>query len=128
MTKKTLASLGVLVRERRGANKVRETAREIGIGVATLTRVESGRIPDLATFGKICSWLGEDPGSFLGFQPKITHTPLASSEEGPLLASAHLKADQAPQAETVKALAQMILLAVKRQPGTREDDELANEL
>lgn len=128
MRKRTLASLGVLVRDRRGSKKVRETAMEIGIGVATLTRVESGRIPDLATFGKICTWLGEDPGSFLGFEPKTTQGPMAPSDEGPFLASAHLKADQAPQPETVKALAQMILLAAKRQPGTREDDELTDDL
>jgi len=40
--------------------------KEIGIGPATLMRVESGRIPDVETFGKICKWLKKDPAEFLG--------------------------------------------------------------
>lgn len=120
MPRKTLASLGVMVRERRGARKLREAASEIGIGVATLMRVENGRIPDLGTFGKICQWLEEEPGTFLGFEPRPSpKTTLAAANE-PLLASAHFKVDQAPQAETVSALAKMILLVAKRQRGTLE--------
>ena len=115
---KTLASLGMMVRERRGAKKLRETAAEIGIGVATLMRVESGRIPDLDTFGSICNWLGEDPGSFLGFEPRASARQALAAAEQPLLVSAHLRADQAPQLETARALARMILLAAQFQRGS----------
>ena len=105
-----------MVRERRGTRRLRETASEIDISPATLMRVESGRVPDVSTFGKICRWLGEDPGSFLGFEPRV-------SDEGPtpLQASAHLKADKTPQPATVQALARMILLAAGRQKGTLSD-------
>lgn len=115
MPRRTLASLGVMVRERRGSRKLREVAHEIGIGPATLMRVESGRVPDLETFGKICRWLNEDPGIFLGFRPMPAPGRSAEGDEVPLLASAHLRADATSKPETVSALAKMILLAAKRQ-------------
>jgi DNA-binding Xre family transcriptional regulator len=115
MPRRTLESLGVLVREKRGDNKLRETAKEIGIGPATLMRVENGRIHDVETFGKLCRWLEVDPGSFLGFQPKVG----TSANEPPLTSiSVHCKTDQTPQPATVQALAQMMLLALKMQPTT----------
>src|SRR6266581_3880065 len=81
MSRQPLESLGVMVREKRGKKKLRETAREIGIGPATLMRVENGRIPDIETFGKLCHWLRLDPGSFLGFDSKAeptVNTPFTS--------------------------------------------------
>jgi transcriptional regulator with XRE-family HTH domain len=117
MAKKTLAALGRMVRERRGAGKLREVAAEIGIGAATLMRVENGRIPDLGTFAKLCKWLNEDPSSFLGLLP-VAEQEASTTAGDTVEASAHLKADQTPQADTVKALAAMILLAAKRQRGT----------
>lgn len=115
MAKKTLATLGRTVRERRGPRKLREVAAEIGIGPATLMRVENGRVPDLGTFAKLCTWLGEDPASFLGVPLPESEAPSAPES---IEASAHLKADQVPKPETVKALATMILVAIKRQRGT----------
>lgn len=117
MPRKTLASLGALVRAKRGTQKLREIAREIGIGTATLMRVENGRIPDVTTFAKICRWLEVDPGTFLGFNRKRA-TPKVSEAESShtLLISAHLRAEQTPKLETVQALAKMILFAAKKQP------------
>ncbi len=114
MARRTLATLGPMVKERRGARKLREVAHEIGIGAATLMRVENGRIPDVSTFGKLCHWLQVDPGSFLGFEQG------RPQQEAPLAVSAHLKADHVPHQDTVRALAQMILVASKRQPAPRE--------
>ena len=118
MPRRTLESLGVLVREKRGDSKLRETAKVIGIGPATLMRVENGRIPDIETFGKLCHWLNLDPGSFLGFEQKGeggAAEPLTSI-------SVHCKTDQTPQPATVQALAQMMVLALKMQPTTSADD------
>jgi transcriptional regulator with XRE-family HTH domain len=112
MPRRTLESLGALVREKRGRNKLRETAKDIGIGPATLMRVENGRIPDIETFGKLCHWLRLDPGSFLGFDSKTeptVNTPFTSL-------SVHHKTDQNPQPATVQALAQMMLLVMRMQP------------
>jgi transcriptional regulator with XRE-family HTH domain len=114
MPKRTLESLGGLVRDKRGKKKLRETAAEIGIGPSTLMRVENGRIPDIETFGKLCHWLQLDPGSFLGFEQKEDRgTPAVSPFTS---ISAHYKTDQNPQPATVQALAQMMLLAMRMQP------------
>jgi transcriptional regulator with XRE-family HTH domain len=121
MTRRPLSSLGVMVREKRGTRKLREVAQEIRIGPATLMRVENGRIPDVTTFGKICNWLGVDPGSFLGFQRKdqpaqeVTHHQASPA----VIISAHLKAEQTPKPQTVQALASMILFAMKIQAPTK---------
>jgi len=45
MSSRSLDSLGALVREKRGAKKLREAATEIGASAATLLRVEGGKTP-----------------------------------------------------------------------------------
>lgn len=115
MPSPTLATLGTQVKKYRGNKTLRDAAKEIGIGPATLMRVEAGRVPDLDTFGKICRWLNVDPGSYLGFSP----TPAASSAPSDVMTiSAHLRADAAPNPNTAQALAKMIVLAVSRQKST----------
>src|SRR5712691_10989770 len=104
MAQKPLESLGALVRSKRSQRKLREVAREIGIGPATLLRVESGRIPDVLTFGKICKWLQLDPGTFLGFEKKPDSQSGAHPQSPNVLVfSAHLKAAQTQQHATVHA-------------------------
>jgi len=120
MPKRPLESLGVIVRDNRGHQKLRETAKAIGIGPATLMRVESGRIPDVETFGKICVWLKKDPAEFLGFD--IGLRKVASTEKPVSTIAAHFKADQTPKPATVKALAQMVLIAMSTQPGLSEPE------
>lgn len=36
---------------------LREVGREIGVGAATLMRLEQGRVPDGETLAKILAWL-----------------------------------------------------------------------
>lgn len=90
------------VQERRGGQGIRNTAREIGISPATLSRIENGRIPDLETFGKICGWLHEDPAIYFGMKP-IT--------EGAQSARVHFKKGAAIRQDSAKALSEMILSA-----------------
>ena len=115
----SLSNLGTMVRKKRGDSKLRETASSIGISAATLMRVESGRIPDVETFGKLCSWLGVDPGQFLGYKKSIIE---GHSRAEPLSIGAHFRADKTPKPETVKALAGMILLAMRSQMGGTDFD------
>jgi len=116
MPRLTLATLGVRVKEKRGARKLREVAKDIGISAATLLRVENGRMPDLGTFGKVCKWLDVDPRPLLGLESK-----LEVHEEAPVYqVSAHLKVDQTPDPKTVNALAKMILHAAKMRRSTQE--------
>jgi len=109
MASRRLESLGTLVRERRGSNKLRETATNIGISAATLMRVEGGKIPDVATFGKICKWLEIDPGSFLGFP--ATRAKEVTETNQLTYVSAHTRVDAVADPLTLQALAKMIILA-----------------
>ena len=115
MPPKPLESLGAMVREKRGSKKLRAVAAEIQIGAATLLRVESGRIPDVVIFGKICKWLNIDPGVFFGIEPKPETGSQGKAQKGPLMVSAHLRADRTANPKTIQAVAQMILLAPNAQ-------------
>jgi transcriptional regulator with XRE-family HTH domain len=116
MPRFSLTNLGAMVKKRRGSSKLREAAAEIGISAPTLLRVESGRLPDLDTFGKICLWLKVDPGDFLGHpSQQATSAPTETT------ISAHFKAEKLPEPETLKALARMLLLVIKSE-GTRRVD------
>ena len=43
---------------------VRDAAKDMGISAPTISRVETGQMPDLVTYGKICKWLNVNPGVF----------------------------------------------------------------
>ena len=101
VAKLTLETLGLRVAEKREDRGVREVAKEIGISPATLSRVERGNLPDLETFGKICRWLGVDPGEVLGF----TDMPKRP------VASVHFKKEAAVDLKTAQALSDLILQA-----------------
>lgn len=97
-----LQSLGRKLAEKRGERGIREVAKEIEISPATLSRVERGYIPDLDTFGKVCRWLGIDPGEVLGIPAENPSTPKVA---------VHFKKDRAIAPKTAQALANMILAA-----------------
>lgn len=105
MAKLTIQQLGELLRKQRGGRGIRETAKEMGVSPATLSRIERGNVPDLDTFGKVCRWLRVDPGTVLGVESE-SKTP----ETGTRYATAHYKADQTISPELAGALAQMILM------------------
>ena len=71
----------------------RSVAKDIGISPATLTRAEGGRLPDLATFQKICTWLKINPAQFLDI-PVEAGEPDAPSELPTPVAAVHLKASK----------------------------------
>lgn len=50
----------------RGSMSLRNAAKEIGISTATLSRIERGGVPDLATFKALCVWLGASADDLLG--------------------------------------------------------------
>jgi transcriptional regulator with XRE-family HTH domain len=66
-------ALGRLVREHRGQLSIRQAAEVAGVSFSTLSRVEAGAQPDLATFLRLCAWLGEPPERF--FRPSAQRTP-----------------------------------------------------
>jgi transcriptional regulator with XRE-family HTH domain len=105
----TLLRLGSMLRERRGGRGVREVANEIGISPATLSRVESGKLPDLLTFRKICGWLKINPAEVLEIATGGSGS--APANEAVPVAAVHLRADVAMSAEAASDLAQLILIA-----------------
>jgi transcriptional regulator with XRE-family HTH domain len=102
MPKLTLETLGLKVIEKREDIGIRETAKQIGISSATLSRVERGNLPDLETFKKICRWLKVDPGEVLGMKTGEIARPIAT---------AHFRKDGTLEPETAKALADLIIKA-----------------
>lgn len=88
--------------EKRGDRGVRETAVEVGISPATLSRVERGYLPDLETFGKVCRWLDVDPGEVLGVKP---------AGERMRKVAVHFRKDRELAPKTARALAELILAA-----------------
>lgn len=103
-----ILKLSKLLTEKRGERGVREFAREIGISAATLSRIERGKLPDIETFGKLCSVLKLNPADILEIedfqaQPDVP-SPLA-------VAAVHFKADAHYSPEAAQDLAALILAA-----------------
>jgi len=104
----SLLRLGSLLRERRGGRGVRDVATEIGVSPATLSRVEAGKLPDLLTFRKLCTWLKVDPATIL----EIPEEPGSQPVDAPSPAAAvHLRADVLLTPQAAGDLAHLILAA-----------------
>lgn len=78
-----ISELGRLLREKRDADglSIRQAATNAQISFSTLSRVEAGAQPDLATFTSLCAWLGADPSRFFAPIAKRTHSPLDEAIE-----------------------------------------------
>jgi transcriptional regulator with XRE-family HTH domain len=57
--------LSALVRSKRGNRGLREMATIIGVSPATVSRVERGTVPDVATFLAICDWIEMPPAGLI---------------------------------------------------------------
>jgi transcriptional regulator with XRE-family HTH domain len=90
--------LAQLLIRARGSMGIRAAAKEIGISPTTLSRIERGHLPDLATLNKVCGWIGTDPAKFTGM--------------GELQIA--FKKEPAVSPNTAKSLARLIELANKR--------------
>jgi transcriptional regulator with XRE-family HTH domain len=81
-----VGQLGELLKARRGQLSIRQAAQEAGISFSTLSRVEAGAQPDLATFMQLCAWLAVSPSRFF--------TPVVERQVDPLDAAiTHLHGD-----------------------------------
>lgn len=98
-----VADLGRLVRDKREQDhqSVRQAADDAGVSFSTISRVEAGAQPDLATFLRLCSWLGEPPERFL--------TPMAVREGDTVDAVLrHLSADPSLSPDSADAIARVV--------------------
>jgi transcriptional regulator with XRE-family HTH domain len=98
-----IEDLGRLIAKKRGTRGIRSAAAEAGVSSATLSRVENGNIPDLATFAKICRWLEVNPAVFLGIETNEAPTKRP--------AVVHFRKNKTYSPETAASLAELILAA-----------------
>lgn len=101
-----MEELSLKIKQKRGGMGIRAAAKEIGISPATLSRVETGKQPDMSSFKLICKWLNIDPGLALGMQT-AAGVPQDLSAGTPLLA--HFRASKTMSADTAQNLATLIL-------------------
>lgn len=87
------------IRKRRGEKGLRDVSEEIGVSIATLSRVENARFPDLYTFGILLEWLGDDSSIYF------------ESEQGDDPIITQLRAAKNMSAGTTEALMEAIKLA-----------------
>jgi transcriptional regulator with XRE-family HTH domain len=98
-----------LLQENRGDKGVRAFARELGISPATLSRIESGKLPDLDTFAKLCSVLRIDPSEILELD-ELPRTQV--SKQGAMVTPAvHFRSDAQYSVQAARDLAALILAA-----------------
>ncbi|MDP9050685.1 MAG: helix-turn-helix domain-containing protein [Acidobacteriota bacterium] len=79
---------------------LREVSAQCGVPVATLSRVEQGRTPDLTTFRRIVEWLGLPPERFLNPTTRSVSTPEVISE--------HLRLDPTLSPDDVEKIAGLV--------------------
>jgi transcriptional regulator with XRE-family HTH domain len=79
---------------------LREVSAQCRVPVATLSRVEQGRTPDLATFRRIVEWLGLSPERFLN--------PTTRSVNTPELISEHLRLDPTLSPDDAEKIAGLV--------------------
>ena len=103
-----ILKLSKLLIEKRGDRGVREFSRELGVSAATLSRIERGNLPDLETFGKLCSALKLDPADILGIDGIEAQPSVAPPHSA---AAVHFRADAHYSLEAAQDLAELILAA-----------------
>lgn len=52
------------IKAKRGADTLREAAKQIGVCAATVYKLEQGKEMDIQTFIKLCAWLEKQPSEF----------------------------------------------------------------
>ena len=97
-----LDDLGPLLAQRRAelGLSLREASAQAEVPVATLSRVEQGRTPDLATFRRLVHWLGLPPDRFLTATERAASTPDLISE--------HLRLDPSLSPDDATKIADLV--------------------
>jgi transcriptional regulator with XRE-family HTH domain len=100
--------LASMLKNKRADRGLRAVADEIGgVSAATLSRIEQGKIPDVATFIKICKWLEEATDTFIVSANIPKAKPISTQQQ----VVAHLRADRELSKDTINMLIKMIDLA-----------------
>ncbi len=98
--------LSSMIKSKRQTKGLRDTAKEIGIGLATLSRVEQGNLPDVETFIKLCNWLSVSTDIFI---TDSTPKKIVTSEKDSLIYQ--LRSSGELDQNTVAAIITLVELA-----------------
>ena len=120
MPRISIEQLGPLLKSQRGNRGIREVAAEVGISPATMSRVETGKQPDLDTFTKICKWLSLDPGEVLGCVVPSVNEGAVDAASG-VQVYAHFRAQKVMTPKTAQHLGELILAVQRAVGGEREE-------
>jgi transcriptional regulator with XRE-family HTH domain len=96
-------ALSEMIKSKRGEQGLREVAKQTGVSVSTLSRVENGNLPDIDSYMKLCKWLEVSIDFFT--------TPQKDTGSKKQLVVANLRADKTLPKELSEALIKMINLA-----------------
>lgn len=115
-----------LLRERRLSEdlSIRQAAASARVSFSTLSRVEAGAQPDLATFTTLCAWLGTSPAEFFAPVTRRSQTPLDEAIE-------HLITDpalSAGAAEQIASVMRSMYQALADQARTQSPEPMAVHL
>lgn len=104
--------LASMLKTKRGKNGLRTVSEEIGdVSVATLSRIEQGKVPDVDTFIKICRWLEVPTDTFVVHdEPEAGANP---NNQQTIVA--HLRADRELDTDTIQMLVKLVNLAYSTQ-------------
>lgn len=106
--------LASMLKNKRADKGLRAIAEEMGgVSAATLSRIEQGKIPDVATFIKICKWLDVTTDTFIVSSNSKAKAKVITTQQQVV---AHLRADKVLSKETVNALIKMIDMAYNHKP------------
>lgn len=96
-----VSQLGEMLRARRGKLSIRKAAEAAGVSFSTFARVEARSHPDMASFTRLCAWLGVPPSHFF--------TEVVSRESEPLEeAISHLAADPRLEPEAARKIVDVL--------------------
>ncbi|GCE49826.1 helix-turn-helix protein [Thermosporothrix hazakensis] len=99
-----------LIKAKRGTRGLREAAQEIGgVSSSTLSRIENGKIPDMETFLRICSWLQVSSEEFIKEIDEQQESEISTPER----IEGYLRADRELTPEMADALAKLMKSAYK---------------
>lgn len=118
----SLMRLGKLLMKRRGTRGIREFSKEIGVSPATLSRIERGKMPDLETFAKICTYLRLDPAALLSIPTTPPRPPDPGGVSPNMATAVHFKADSTLDPSAAQDLALLILAAQREAERLTDSD------
>lgn len=95
-------NLAKFIVQKRGSMGLRAAAKEIGIGSATLSRLERGNTADLKTLEKVFNWLELDISEYFGGK---------SNEQPHQEIQVAFKSKNAISPETARAMTNLIIAA-----------------